>query len=71
MKWMEPFLADGAVAGKIACPNEKCRAKLGNFDWAGVMCSCHEWVTPVSDYCVESAGRCSFISRAFALRGRK
>jgi len=48
MKWMEPFLGDGAMAGKIICPNEKCGAKLGNFDWAGVMCSCREWVTPVS-----------------------
>jgi len=46
MKWMEPFLEGGAVAGKIICPNEKCGAKLGNFDWAGVMCSCREWVTP-------------------------
>jgi len=46
MKWMEPFLSSGVVAGKITCPNEKCGAKLGNFDWAGVMCSCKEWVTP-------------------------
>jgi len=46
MKWMEPFLGDGSMAGKIICPNEKCGAKLGNFDWAGVMCSCREWVTP-------------------------
>lgn len=49
MKWMEPFLSSGVVAGKITCPNEKCGAKLGNFDWAGVMCSCKEWVTPVRD----------------------
>ncbi|KZS93916.1 hypothetical protein SISNIDRAFT_410716 [Sistotremastrum niveocremeum HHB9708] len=46
MKWMEPILAGGAMAGKIICPNKKCGAKLGNFDWAGVMCSCKEWVTP-------------------------
>lgn len=48
MKWMEPVLSSGAVSGKILCPNEKCSAKLGNFDWAGVLCSCREWVTPVS-----------------------
>jgi dual specificity phosphatase 12 len=45
MKWMEPFLEGGHLAGKIVCP--KCNAKLGNYDWAGVCCSCREWVTPV------------------------
>ncbi|KAG1730817.1 uncharacterized protein EDB91DRAFT_1059141 [Suillus paluster] len=45
MKWMEPFLEDGQLAGKIICP--KCGAKLGNYDWAGACCSCNrEWVTP-------------------------
>ncbi|KAG0706920.1 hypothetical protein DFH29DRAFT_899046 [Suillus ampliporus] len=45
MKWMEPFLEGGQLAGKIICP--KCSAKLGNYDWAGVCCSCNrEWVTP-------------------------
>ncbi|GLB42290.1 putative dual specificity phosphatase, catalytic domain [Lyophyllum shimeji] len=46
MKWMEPFLASGQIAGKIICPNTKCGAKLGNYDWAGVCCGCKEWVTP-------------------------
>lgn len=46
MKWMESSLATGTVSGKIVCPNEKCGVKLGNFDWAGMMCSCREWVTP-------------------------
>ncbi|KZT19939.1 hypothetical protein NEOLEDRAFT_1141367 [Neolentinus lepideus HHB14362 ss-1] len=46
MKWMEPFLEQGQLAGKIVCPNKKCGAKLGNYDWAGVCCSCKEWVTP-------------------------
>lgn len=35
------------MAGKITCPNKKCGAKLGNYDWAGVCCSCKEWVVPV------------------------
>ena len=48
MKWMEPFLEDGEMTGKIICPNKKCRAKLGNYDWAGVRCSCKAWVVPVS-----------------------
>ena len=47
MKWMEPFLESGQLAGKIVCPNKKCGAKLGNFDWAGVCCGCKAWVTPV------------------------
>jgi dual specificity phosphatase 12 len=47
MKWMEFFLESGQLAGKIICPETKCGAKLGNFDWAGVRCGCKEWVTPV------------------------
>ncbi|KAM6503338.1 hypothetical protein JOM56_000281 [Amanita muscaria] len=35
MDWMELFLGAGEVAGKILCPNKKCGAKLGNYDWAG------------------------------------
>ncbi|KAH8104894.1 hypothetical protein DFH11DRAFT_1749079 [Phellopilus nigrolimitatus] len=46
MKWMEPALEAGELAGKIVCPNAKCGAKLGNYDWAGVCCSCRQWVTP-------------------------
>ncbi|KAF8636906.1 hypothetical protein AX17_003157 [Amanita inopinata Kibby_2008] len=46
MKWMEPFLEAGEIAGKIICPNKKCGAKLGNYDWAGVKCGCKEWVVP-------------------------
>ncbi|KAF7316499.1 hypothetical protein MIND_00169000 [Mycena indigotica] len=47
MKWMEPFLEEGQIAGKITCPNPKCGAKLGNYDWAGMCCGCKEWVTPI------------------------
>jgi dual specificity phosphatase 12 len=44
------FLEQGETSGKIICPNEKCKAKVGNYDWAGVSCSCGEWVTPVSSF---------------------
>jgi hypothetical protein len=71
MKWMESFLADGAVSGKIICPNEKCRAKLGNFDWAGVMCSCREWVIPVSDFRSPRPKLFNSLIRGFASRDRK
>ena len=30
--------------GKLYCP--KCRAKLGEFNWAGKQCSCGRFVTP-------------------------
>ncbi|KAG7530702.1 hypothetical protein FFLO_04872 [Filobasidium floriforme] len=46
LTWMEPFLENGNMAGKILCPNEKCKAKIGNYDWAGVQCGCKEWVVP-------------------------
>lgn len=46
MKWMDHFLSAGSLAGKIICPNTKCGAKLGNYDWAGVCCGCKMWVTP-------------------------
>ncbi|KIL62688.1 hypothetical protein M378DRAFT_165334 [Amanita muscaria Koide BX008] len=32
---MKSFFGAGEVAGKIVCPNKKCGAKLGNYDWAG------------------------------------
>jgi hypothetical protein len=35
LSWMSGFLDSGVLAGKIICPNSKCAAKLGNFDWAG------------------------------------
>ncbi|KAL5512331.1 hypothetical protein ACEPAG_3323 [Sanghuangporus baumii] len=53
MRWMEPFLESGDLGGKIICPNKKCGAKLGNYDWAGVCCSCKEWVTP--GFCIHKS----------------
>ncbi|TCD68759.1 hypothetical protein EIP91_009905 [Steccherinum ochraceum] len=35
MKWMDSSLSDHQTAGKIVCPNLRCKAKLGNYDWAG------------------------------------
>ncbi|KAI0266544.1 hypothetical protein BC834DRAFT_875062 [Gloeopeniophorella convolvens] len=53
MKWMDFFLQDGQLAGKIVCPNKKCGAKLGNYDWAGVCCNCKEWVVP--GFCIHKS----------------
>lgn len=58
MGWMQPFLDQGNTEGKINCPNKKCNAKLGNYDWAGVKCSCGVWVTPVSDIFVGACNGC-------------
>lgn len=46
---MDSILEQGQMSGKILCPNKKCNAKLGNYDWAGVCCSCKEWVVPVCE----------------------
>lgn len=35
LSWMSPILESGILAGKIVCPNTKCGAKLGSYDWAG------------------------------------
>jgi len=32
------------VVGKLSCP--KCNAKLGHFNLTGVLCKCHDWVSP-------------------------
>ncbi|CAG8462514.1 1645_t:CDS:2 [Ambispora gerdemannii] len=34
----------GELDGKILCP--KCNSKLGNYNWAGMQCSCGAWITP-------------------------
>lgn len=34
--WMSPTLESGILSGRLVCPNTKCNAKLGSFDWAGL-----------------------------------
>lgn len=36
LSWMSETLESGVLAGKVVCPNAKCGAKLGSFDWAGL-----------------------------------
>ncbi|PWN25920.1 hypothetical protein BDZ90DRAFT_233522 [Jaminaea rosea] len=48
LSWMS-LPTDGShssLAGKLLCPNQSCRSKLGSWDWAGVQCACGAWVTP-------------------------
>lgn len=46
LSWMSDQLGEGSLGGRIMCPNSKCGAKLGSFDWAGLQCSCGSWVVP-------------------------
>jgi dual specificity phosphatase 12 len=46
LSWMSSQLEDGQLGGRLVCPNKKCGAKIGSFDWAGLQCSCGAWVTP-------------------------
>ncbi|CAJ2511692.1 Uu.00g073170.m01.CDS01 [Anthostomella pinea] len=46
LSWMRPMLEDGALDGRLICPNSKCGATVGRFAWQGLKCSCREWVVP-------------------------
>ncbi|KAI1411186.1 dual specificity protein phosphatase 12 [Hypoxylon sp. FL1857] len=46
LSWMRPVLEDGALEGRLSCPNAKCGATVGRFAWQGLKCSCSEWVVP-------------------------
>lgn len=46
LSWMRPALEDGALDGRLLCPNNKCGATVGRFAWQGFKCSCGEWVCP-------------------------
>ncbi|KAL2610871.1 hypothetical protein R1flu_022563 [Riccia fluitans] len=43
MQWMTAVV-EGDVEGKLLCA--RCEARLGNFNWAGLQCSCGAWVNP-------------------------
>ena len=38
--------SDSPLSGRLSCPNTSCGANLGKFAWAGIPCSCGEWVVP-------------------------
>lgn len=38
LAWMSD-LKNGQVAGRLECPNGRCGAKLGSWDWAGMQCA--------------------------------
>ena len=42
-QWLESSVL-GSSQGKLVCP--KCRGRLGSYKWAGLQCSCGQWITP-------------------------
>mmetsp|Transcript_25274 Transcript_25274/g.40548 ORF Transcript_25274/g.40548 Transcript_25274/m.40548 type:complete len:140 (-) Transcript_25274:141-560(-) len=34
------------VSGKLFCYNQKCKARIGEFNWAGIRSSCGVFITP-------------------------
>jgi dual specificity phosphatase 12 len=47
VEWMGEALR-GVVEGKLLCP--KCNSRLGAFNWAGMQCSCGQWITPAFQF---------------------
>ncbi|KAI1438949.1 protein-tyrosine phosphatase-like protein [Xylaria sp. CBS 124048] len=46
LSWMRPMLEDGALDGRLICPNSKCGATVGRFAWQGLKCTCGQYVVP-------------------------
>ncbi|KAL3637133.1 hypothetical protein CASFOL_019432 [Castilleja foliolosa] len=43
LHWMTT-VDEGGLEGKLLCAH--CEARLGNFNWSGIQCSCGSWITP-------------------------
>lgn len=46
LSWMRPELEQGTLNGRLTCPNSRCGAAVGRYDWKGFKCSCSAWLTP-------------------------
>ncbi|KAH7148294.1 protein-tyrosine phosphatase-like protein [Dactylonectria macrodidyma] len=46
LSWMRGILEQGELNGRLLCPNAKCGAGVGRYDWKGFRCSCGGWVIP-------------------------
>ncbi|KFY53016.1 hypothetical protein V496_07987 [Pseudogymnoascus sp. VKM F-4515 (FW-2607)] len=66
LSWMRPALETGELEGRLLCPNLKCEALVGRWNWKGLRCSCGVWVTPA--FAVQK-GRVDLLSPAVE-RGR-
>ncbi|RLM78328.1 putative inactive dual specificity protein phosphatase-like [Panicum miliaceum] len=56
MKWMQT-VEEGYVANKLFCMG--CKARLGQFNWAGMQCSCGAWVIPAFQLTKSKIDECS------------
>ncbi|ATY65997.1 dual specificity phosphatase, putative [Cordyceps militaris CM01] len=46
LSWMRPELEQGTLNGRLTCPNGRCGATVGRYDWKGFKCTCGAWLTP-------------------------
>jgi dual specificity phosphatase 12 len=46
LSWMRGELEKGELNGRLLCPNTRCGAAVGRYDWKGFKCSCGGWLTP-------------------------
>lgn len=46
LSWMRSELEKGELNGRLLCPNTRCGAAVGRYDWKGFKCSCGGWLTP-------------------------
>lgn len=46
LSWMRSELEKGSLNGRLLCPNARCGAAVGRYDWKGFRCSCGGWVIP-------------------------
>jgi dual specificity phosphatase 12 len=46
LSWMRPALETGELEGRLNCPNARCGAAVGRFNWKGLKCSCGAWEIP-------------------------
>ncbi|KAK7421492.1 tyrosine protein phosphatase yvh1 [Neonectria punicea] len=44
--WMRSILEQGELNGRLLCPNAKCGAGVGRYDWKGFRCSCGDYISP-------------------------
>ncbi|CAL5022848.1 unnamed protein product [Urochloa decumbens] len=56
MKWMQT-VEEGYVANKLFCMG--CKARLGQFNWAGMQCCCGTWVIPAFQLTKSKIDECS------------
>jgi dual specificity phosphatase 12 len=65
LSWMRGELEKASLNGRLLCPNARCGAGVGRYDWKGFKCACGAWITPafslqrarVDDVVARPAGR--------------